>query len=75
MHPGIWRMLKNTLQTHFRSDNHQFYMDKVPSIITARRIKFTNNIMQLETRLINNDPDRTYTYRVKCYTREMVLLL
>jgi hypothetical protein len=75
MHPGIWRMLKNTLQTQFRSDNHPFYMDKVPSVITASRIQFTNNIMQLETRLIDNDPDRHYTDRVKCYTREMVLFL
>jgi hypothetical protein len=75
IHRGIWRMLKNTLQTQFRSDNYPFYMDKVPSVITARRIQFTNNIMHLETRLIDNDPDQHYTDRVKCYTREIVLLL
>jgi hypothetical protein len=31
--------------------------------------------MQLETRFIDNGPDRYYTDRVKCYTREMVLFL
>jgi hypothetical protein len=75
MNPGIWGMLKNTLQMQFRSDNHLFYRDKVPSAITASRIQFTNNIMRLETRLIDNDPDQHSTDRVKCYTREMVLFL
>jgi hypothetical protein len=75
MHPCIWRMLKNTLQTQFRSENHPFYMDKVPSFITASRIQFTNNIMKLEMRLINNDPDWNYIDRVKFYMREMMLFL
>jgi hypothetical protein len=54
MHPGIWRMLNNTFETQLRSENHPFYMDKVPSVITSSRIQFTNNIMQIKTGL--SDP-------------------
>jgi hypothetical protein len=75
MHPGIWRMIKHHLQHKFRSNNHPFYIDSIPTTITTNRIQFANDLMELQTRILDHDPDTHYTDRVKCYTSEMIAFL
>jgi hypothetical protein len=58
-----------------RSNNHPFYIEQLTYIIYVSRIQFANDIMQLKTKLFNNDPDRHYTDRVKFHVREMVSFL
>jgi hypothetical protein len=40
MHRCIWRMIKHHLQHEFRSNNHHFYIDCIPTTITKNRIQF-----------------------------------
>jgi hypothetical protein len=75
MHPGIWRMIKHHLQNKLCSNNHPFYIDCIPTTITTNRIQFANDLMELQTRILDHNPDTHYTYRVKCYTSEMIAFL
>jgi hypothetical protein len=75
MHPGIWRMIKHQLQHKFRSNNHPFYIDCIPTTITTHRIQFANDLMELQTRILDHDPYTHYTDRAKCYTSEMIAFL
>jgi hypothetical protein len=75
MHPGIWRIIKHHLQHKFRSNNHPFYIDCIPMTITTNWIQFENYLMELQTRILEHDPDTHYIDRVKCYTSEMIAFL
>jgi hypothetical protein len=75
MHPCIWRMIKHHLQHKFRSNSHHFYSDRVPMTITTNHMQFANNLMELQTRVLDHDPDTHYTDRVKCYTSKMIAFL
>jgi hypothetical protein len=56
MHPGIWWMIKTSFQHDFRSDNHKFFIDQVPSIVKLSTIQFIKNLMNLQTRLETESP-------------------
>jgi hypothetical protein len=75
MHPGIWRMIKHYLEHKFRSNNHPFYIDCIPITNTTNRIQFANDLMELQTRILDHAPDTHKTDRVKCYTSEMIAFL
>jgi hypothetical protein len=75
MHPGIWRMIKTSLQHDFISDNHPFFVDQVPSMVTVSTIKFVNNLIALQTRLERESPQHHYMDLAKCYTHEMIVFL
>jgi hypothetical protein len=68
-------MSKHRLQHKFRSSNHPFYIDFIPTTITTNRIPFENDLMELQTRILDHNPDTHYTDRVKCYTSEMIAFL
>jgi hypothetical protein len=75
MHPGIWRMIKTSLENEFRSDNHPFFIDQVQSVITVSSVQFNNTIIVLQTRLETESTQYHYTDRAKCYTMEMIEFL
>jgi hypothetical protein len=68
-------MIKSSLENEFRSDNNQFFIDQVQSVITVSYVQFNNNIMVLQTRLGTESPQYHYTDRAKCYTMEMIEFL
>jgi hypothetical protein len=75
MHPSIWRIITASLQNEFGSDNHPFYIDQIPSIITVYNVNFVNNVMALQTRLEMESPQHHYTDHAKFYTCEMIHFL
>jgi hypothetical protein len=43
--------------------------------ITTNHIQFANNLMELQIRVLDHDPDTHSIDRVKCYTSEMIAFL
>jgi hypothetical protein len=75
MHPGIWRMIKSSLENEFQSDNHLFFIDQVQSVVTVSSVQFNNDSMMLQTSLETESPQYHYTDHAKCYTMEMIEFL
>jgi hypothetical protein len=68
--PGIWEMLATHMHQGCKSPSHIFFIDLTNNRLTKKQLQYVDEILELQTMVLELDRAMHYINRVKCYTLE-----
>jgi hypothetical protein len=72
---GIWEILATHMHQGFKYPSHPFFIDQMNNRVTKTHLQYVDEILELQTMVLEIDRATHYINRVKCYTREHLTFL
>jgi hypothetical protein len=70
--PGIWEMITTHMRQGFKSPFHPFFIDQTNNRVTKKQLQYVDEILELQTMVLELDRATDYINFVKCDTREHI---